>query len=407
MILDAGRSRGAGLHCSALNCMTAVKQSLEIKAINPSAQVSILFQDLCTLDETTGQESVLNAQRVGVEFIHYESESPPEVTDGEAIVRGVASGQTRRIPCDLAVLSSHMVPQRDASVLAHVLGLTPDADGFFPEERYRLRPEECVERGIYICGSAHHPTEWVTAELQAIGAAFDAIRHVKSGKIVTHAPAAVVDEKLCTGCGTCVEVCPFAAISIEKRDGVLDLSRIDPYLCKGCGNCVTACPARAISQPVGTDTQILAQIAAVLDGPRPDNQLRVIGLVCEWSGNAAAELAGARGMSYSPDVRLVRVRCSARFDPTHILWALFRGADGVFLGACPPGNCHFGHGNRYAQQRITTLRDLIAENGFDPRRLRLEWIVPDDPGDFVAKLSDFTDLIRAMGPNPVRSDWLT
>jgi len=404
VILGAERRRGAGLHCSAVNSMTAVRQSLDMKAADPLSRITILFRDLCTPDEIAGPESILQAKQAGVEFVRYDPESPPEVSEGEVVVKDATTGLVRRIPCDLAVVSPPMVPQADASVLAHVLGISQDEDGFFPEKRYRLRPKECVERGIFICGSAHHPTDWFNAELQAIGAAFNAVRYLKSGETTTQAPVAVVNEELCTGCGTCVGVCSFGAISIEKRDGVLDLSRIDPYLCKGCGNCVTACPAKAIAQPVDSDTQILTQIDAALAGPRADGQLRILGLVCEWSGNAAAELAGARKMNYSPEVLLIPVRCSGRFDPTHVLWALFSGADGVFLGACPPGECHYGSCNQYAQRRIGALQELVAENGFDSRRLRLEWITPDDAGDFVDKISDFTSLIRAIGPNPVRDE---
>jgi coenzyme F420-reducing hydrogenase delta subunit len=185
----------------------------------------------------------------------------------------------------------------------------------------------------------------------------------------------------------------------------LDLSQIDPLLCMGCGNCVVACPVKAISQPLDSDGQVLAQIeAALATAPSPagqNGQPRILVLGCEWSGHAAAELAGARKLGYPVEVRLIRERCSARFDPTHILWALFSGADGVFLGACPPGNCHYVNGNRHAQERFDTLQSLLAHSGFDPRRLRLEWITPDDPHDFVDKVTDFTNLVRALGPSPV------
>ena len=83
------------------------------------------------------------------------------------------------------------------------------------------------------------------------------------------------------------------------------------------------------------------------------------------------------------------------------VWALFSGADGVFLGACPPGDCHYVNGNRHAQERFDTLRSLLAESGFDPRRLRLEWITPDDAHDFVTKITDFTNQVRALGASPV------
>jgi coenzyme F420-reducing hydrogenase delta subunit len=124
--------------------------------------------------------------------------------------------------------------------------------------------------------------------------------------------------------------------------------------------------------------------------------VRILVFGCEWSGHAAAELAGANKLSYPVETRLIRLRCSARFDPIHILWALYNGADGVFLGACAPGDCHYIDGNRYAQERIATLSGLLAANGFDPRRLRLEWTSPDNPHDFVRKVSGFTELVARL-----------
>jgi heterodisulfide reductase subunit A len=161
----------------------------------------------------------------------------------------------------------------------------------------------------------------------------------------------------------------------------LDRSHIDPLLCTGCGNCVVVCPVKAISQPLDSDAQVLAQIEAALATAAQNGRPRILVFGCEWSSHAAAELAGAHKLGYPTQTRLIRVGCSARIDPTHILWALFSGADGVFLGACPPGDCHYVNGNRHAQVRFNTLRGLLAGNGFDPRRLRLEWITPDDPYD--------------------------
>jgi F420-non-reducing hydrogenase iron-sulfur subunit len=161
---------------------------------------------------------------------------------------------------------------------------------------------------------------------------------------------------------------------------------------------------------VDSDAQVLAQIEAALrtaDGGSADRRgkstngtggerVRILVFGCEWSGHAAAELAGANKLNYPVETRLIRLRCSARFDPIHILWALVNGADGVFLGACAPGDCHYIDGNRYAQQRIATLGELLAANGFDPRRLRLDWISPDDPRDFVKKVSSFTELVAKL-----------
>jgi heterodisulfide reductase subunit A2 len=381
--------------------MGALKQAMEIKAANPEANVTILFRDLYLLGAAIYEQKVLEARRAGVQFIRYAPSSPPEVT-GEAVkVRDELSGTDRRLPYDRVVLATPLVPQPDASVVAHMLGIAQDENGFFPEVRYRLRPQNYAERGIYVCGAAHCPTGWTDAEFQATSAAFKAVRYLREGQVSSHAPVAVVDEKLCTGCGNCVEACPFDAISMHKRDMGLDLSQIDPLLCTGCGNCVVTCPVKAISQPLDSDMQVLAQIEAALATAPQDGRPQILAFGCEWSGHAASELAGVNKLSYPGEVRLIRVRCSARFDPIHVLWALFSGADGVFLGACPPGNCHYVDGNLHAQERYDTLRSLLSQSGFDPRRLRLEWITPDDPHDFVVKITDFTNLVRALGSSSV------
>ncbi len=402
MILCAGQRNEAVPYCSGMCCMGALKQAMEVKAANPQANVTILFRDLYLLGEDIYEEELLKARRAGVEFIRYTPSSPPKVTDEAVEIHDELSGTDRRLPYDRVVLAAPLVPQPDASVVAHTLDIAQDENGFFPEVRYRLRPQNYAERGIYVCGAAHYPADWTEAEFQAISAAFRASYHLGMGQVTSQAPVAVVDEKLCTGCGNCVETCPFGAISMHQREGVLDLSQINPLLCKGCGNCVVACPVKAISLPINSDRQMLAQIEAALASASQDSQPRLLVFGCEWSSHAAAELAGARQLSYPAEVRLIRVGCSARFDPTHILWAFFSGADGVFLGACPPGDCHYLNGNRYAQERINTLREMLAESGFDPRRLRLEWITPDDPHDFVDKITDFTNLVQALGLSPAR-----
>jgi heterodisulfide reductase subunit A len=401
MILCAGQRNEAVPYCSGVCCMGALKQAMEVKAANPQANVTILFRDLYLLGEDIYEGELLKARRVGVEFVRYAPSSPPAVADEAVEVYDKLTGGSCHLPYDRVVLAAPLVPQPDAGVIAHMLNIAQDENGFFPEVRYRLRPQRYAERGIYVCGAAHYPAGRTEAEFQATSAAFKALRHLRAGQVTSYAPVAVVDEKLCTGCGNCVETCPSGAISMHKREGELDLSQIDPLLCTGCGNCVVVCPVKAISLPLNDDAQVLAQIDAALASASLANRPRILVFGCEWSSHAAAELAGANKLNYPAEVRLIQVGCSARFDPIHILWAFFSGADGVFLGACPPSDCHYVNGNRYAQERINTLRGLLTESGFDPRRLRLEWITPDDPHDFVDKIIDFTNLVRALGPSPV------
>lgn len=405
MILCAGQRNDSVPYCSGVCCTVALKQAMEAKAANPDADVTILFRDLNLPGEAAYEQKLTAARRAGVEFIRYAPSSPPKVTADAVEVHNSLGNADHRLPYDRVVLATPLVPQADASVVAHMLGLAQDEDGFLSEARYRLRPYSYAERGIYVCGAAHYPAALADAEFQATSAALRAVRYLRAGHISNYAPVATVDEKLCTGCGNCAGVCPFRAISLHKRDGALDVSRVDPLLCTGCGNCVVTCPVKAIMQPQDSDGEVLAQIEAALATASQNRRPRILVFGCEWSSHAAAELAGANKLSYPVEAHLIRTRCSARFDPTHILWALLSGADGVFLGACPPGECHYLNGNRHAQKRIDKLRSLLAESGFDPRRLRLEWITPDDPHDFVGKITDFTNLIRALGPSPVSAHW--
>ena len=317
-----------------------------------------------------------------------------------AVVEGSGSASHSREELDIGAIivatGAHgELPQPDASAVAHMLRLSQDESGFFVETRYRLRPENYAERAIYVCGAAHFPVDWREAEFQAVVAAFRALQYIRSGVASSHAPVAQVTDEVCTGCANCVGVCPYGAVTMHKREGVLDLAGVDPLLCKGCGSCVVVCPSKAIRMPQGSDSQLLMQIDAALASA--NGEPRIVAFGCEWSGHAAAELAGAKRLHYPATVRPIRLGCSARMDPAHILWAFLSGADGVFVGACPPGECHYVDGNLHAQERMEALREMLASRGFDQRRLRLEWVTPDDPHDFAKKITDFAQLIQALG----------
>jgi coenzyme F420-reducing hydrogenase delta subunit/NAD-dependent dihydropyrimidine dehydrogenase PreA subunit len=223
-------------------------------------------------------------------------------------------------------------------------------------------------------------------------------RFLSQDSINVQTSVASIDPVLCTGCGNCPQVCPTLAIHLEKRDGVLSLSEVDELRCIGCGNCVVVCPVKAITLPGWDNIEIPAQISAALQ-ERKNGDVKVIALACEWSAYAAADMAGARRISYPPNVHILRMNCSARFDPYHILWAFINGADGVFLGACPPGECHYGVGNLYARERVEKLKKELAAHGVEPRRLRLEFLTLDDGAKFAQAVTDFvtdiqTDIYR-------------
>jgi heterodisulfide reductase subunit A len=393
LILDGAK----GAYHSTTSTAAAVKNAILLKQKDSAAEVSLLFSELSSdLDRAKIKE----ARDLGVRFVKYDDRQHPRVTQSVVEVFDELRAEQLSLSYDLLVLALPLVPRDDASALSRMLKLPVDDHGFFLEPNVRLRPGSHVPSGVFVCGSAHYPADVKESVFQGYRAAARALRYVSAGRMVSEGPPANVVESLCVGCGTCVESCPFQAISMVSREGTLSVSNIDESLCKGCGNCVVVCPAKAIVMEPYTDTELVAQIDAALSAPT-DGDTRVLGLMCEWSGYAAADLAGAQGRQYPPQMRIIRVGCSARFDPYMILWAFLSGADGVLLGACDPGMCHYVEGNRWAEARVENLRGLLKEAGFDPRRLRLEWLKPDDAEKFADLVTEFTDEIEYLGPTDI------
>lgn len=125
----------------------------------------------------------------------------------------------------------------------------------------------------------------------------------------------------------------------------------------------------------------------------------ILGFLCNWCSYAGADLAGTSRIQYPPNLRIIRVMCSSRVDPTFILTAFAGGVDGVFVGGCHPGECHYIEGNFQAQKRIELVKKLLHDFGIEPERLRLEWISASEGTIFAAVIKDFTEAIRSLGPN--------
>jgi len=222
-----------------------------------------------------------------------------------------------------------------------------------------------------------------------------AARFMKQESITLTTPIVSVDASLCTGCANCPQVCPTLAIHMAKRESVLSLASVDAMRCIGCGNCVVVCPVKAISLPGWDNIEIPAQISAALHAHQNGGP-KILALACEWSAFGAADIAGAQHLSYPSNIRILRMNCSARFDPYHILWAFINGADGVLLGACRPGECHYGVGNLYARERFEKLRTELSAHGVNPRRLHLEYLTVDDGQKFADTATHFEEEIRQM-----------
>ncbi len=138
------------------------------------------------------------------------------------------------------------------------------------------------------------------------------------------------------------------------------------------------------------------EIGIKTDGFEP----KIIGFTCNWCTYAAADLAGTSRMKYPANIRLIRLMCSSRVDPLFVLKTLLRGADGVFIGGCHPGECHYITGNLYARRRYSMTKKLLETAGIDPRRVRMEWISAAEGLKFAATMKEFIEEIKELGPGP-------
>jgi len=129
---------------------------------------------------------------------------------------------------------------------------------------------------------------------------------------------------------------------------------------------------------------------------------KILGFCCNWCAYAGADLAGINRNQYPVNIRMIRVMCSGTIDSLYVVKAFKGGADGVFIGGCHPGDCHYQSGNYKAQRRVILLKRAIAEIGLDPRRIRLEWVSAAEGQRFAKVITEFTEEIRKLGPNPLK-----
>jgi len=124
----------------------------------------------------------------------------------------------------------------------------------------------------------------------------------------------------------------------------------------------------------------------------------IIGFTCNWCSYRAADLAGTARVKYPPNVRLIRLMCSGRLDPTFVLKALANGADGVLITGCHPGECHYIEQNYKALRRYLLLRRTLAQMGIDPGRVKLVWASAAEGVRLAGEITKMVEEIRALGP---------
>lgn len=257
-------SRGEKVpYCSRICCTTAIKNALRVKELEPKAKVYILYRDIRTYGFL--EDYYKKAAEIGVVFVRYDVDNKPKV--------GVSQGKLRvkikdhnldeeiQLNPDMVVLSVATVPDPHNEDLSKSLKVPLNKDGFFLEAHMKLRPVDFATAGVFLCGSAHSPKFIDESISQAEAVVSRACTILSKDYLEAEGVISIVDPVKCSGCETCILVCPYDAIEKDEKGK----ARVLELLCKGCGSCVAACRAGAIQQRCFSDEQILSVIRTAFE----------------------------------------------------------------------------------------------------------------------------------------------
>ena len=378
-------------YCSRICCMASLKNAQLVKEKYPDTDVTIYYIDIRACGEGY-EEFYIRAQKLGINFVRSRVSGIQEGEDGRLslLFEDTLTGEIKRAKHDLAVLSVGLEPDSNAEVLGNLLGLSRRPDRFFEIAHPKMRPVEAHIDGVFIAGCASGPKEIPISIAQGSAAAAKAVKLLHRGVLELEPTSAYVDPEKCIECKLCVDICPKKAISAKSP------AYVDEAACKGCGSCAAACPVDAIDMRFFSDQQILAQVQAATEVKREFPL--IVAFLCNWCSYGAADLAGTSRIQYPTNARNIRVMCSARVDPSFVLEALRRGADGVLIAGCRIGECHYRDGNYQALQRVNVLKGVLEKIGLDPGRVKIVWCAASEGEIYAQDLREFIAELKEMGP---------
>ncbi len=260
------RDHNTNRWCSKVCCMYSLKLAHLIKE-RTGAEVYNFYIDMRTPGK--GYEEFYD--RLLDEGVHFVRGRVAEVRDwaahpsekGKLIIRAedTLAGFVRRVPVDMVILSVGLEPQPDASEVRRLFNISCSAEGWFLERHPKLAPVSTFTEGVYIAGACQGPKDIPDAVAQAGAASAEAVALIDTQFVELEPYTASVDEEACSGCKTCLRLCPYHAFSFSAEK---NRAAINEVLCKGCGTCVAACPSGAIRQNFFEDAAVFEEIEGVL-----------------------------------------------------------------------------------------------------------------------------------------------
>lgn len=427
-------------YCSSMCCATSLKQAKYVRQ-NSEALAMILYKDM----RTPGR----------LEAFYKEAQNDPGIMLTKGDVAGVSDagngnlyvameksllGEKVKVEADLVVLATGMVPTTRAPQ-EYLDGLTQTAakgddakkaylestpkPEFILNLAYRQGPEiptlegacgfadsnficfqyETRRTGVYAAGPVRQPMNMTEAQEDAAGAAFKAIQcidHVAKGMAVHPRPwdLSFPDPQLirCTACKRCTEECPFGAIE-EDAKGIptFMLNR-----CRRCGTCMGACPERIVSFKDYSVDLIGSMIKSI---DVPEEEFRILCLVCENDAYPALDTAGLNRKNIDPSVRFIPMRCLGGVNLVWIADAFSKGIDGFLLLGCKFGEnyqCHFVKGSELANTRFSKIGETLNRLQLEADRVNMMQVAISEYDKLPEMINAFVEKVKEIGHNPFK-----
>ncbi len=377
--------------CCNIGCKVSVKNALALKDYDPDIRVVVLHRDLSLLREEKRQ--LEKAKNAGIRFLRFPEDRYPVMgmKNGrpEVTVREIILGRDFTFPADLVVLTTGFQGHDSVEQTKGFLKVSANNDGFFQEAHVKLGPLDFANDGVHLCGCARSPKTLRETLDEAAGAAMRASIPMKRGYIEAEGIVAEIDLTHCNSCSICWKRCPYSAIRVDedRRPSVVKA------LCKGCGLCAADCPRECITIVHYSDEQLLAQVEAALE-ESPEE--KILGFICHWCALGGVDMAGVSRLQYPPNVRLIRVMCSARVPIKLIERAFELGAAGVLVAGCEFPTCHYITGNYACETRIKRARKKIAKKGYDPEKLWNIWCSAADGPKFANTMREMAEALNLV-----------
>jgi heterodisulfide reductase subunit A2 len=378
-------------YCSKYCCMATATLVQQTRDKLPDAKIYVFYKDVQTVGKF-GEEYVRRAQDLpNVEWIRSIPTDSTIIDNDRLRLTVNAGGGLVDMDVDMVVLANALEPNVDTDNLRKVIGLDKTEEGFYREADIMLNPVSTFDPGKYICGTCVGPKSIAETITEARSAAASIASILGANNIVQEVLVSKVNEDLCGNCKVCLRTCIFGAVGLDEEKRI---STTDTTLCRGCGNCVAACPSGARDLIMYPNDHFKKAIEVL--STMPTNGVKILVLACNGCAYPAVDSAAHVGGKYSSNVMVLRTPCAGRVDTQYVEYAYAVGFDGVLVGTCHLGSCHFVVGNEDAMKRLDLLRPLLRAKGIEDTRLRIEDISPTEGAKFLKVIDKFIKDLKEL-----------